>query len=101
MSVTIVDDNQWEPDEEFFLKLALVPKVSYHPSSGVISYHNIITDTMYHIIYHIELYLIAPCRPHHMTHQPLHPTVTRILPCTLKTVTMGGLSSSAGPASWR
>jgi len=26
VSVTIVDDNQWEPDEEFFLKLALVPK---------------------------------------------------------------------------
>ena len=27
VSVTIVDDNQWEPDEEFFLKLALVKKV--------------------------------------------------------------------------
>merc|ERR1711899_103675 len=26
VSVTIVDDNQWEPDEEFFLKLALVKK---------------------------------------------------------------------------
>jgi len=26
VSVTIVDDNQWEPDEEFFLKLALLPK---------------------------------------------------------------------------
>merc|ERR1712088_577644 len=26
VSVTIVDDNQWEPDEEFFIKLALVPK---------------------------------------------------------------------------
>ncbi len=23
--VTIVDDNQWEPDEEFFLKLTLLP----------------------------------------------------------------------------
>merc|ERR1712110_304860 len=26
VSVTIVDDNQWEPDEEFFIKLALVKK---------------------------------------------------------------------------
>ena len=24
IGVTIVDDNQWEPDEEFFLKLSLV-----------------------------------------------------------------------------
>ena len=24
IEVTIVDDNQWEPDEEFFLKLSLV-----------------------------------------------------------------------------
>ena len=23
--MTIVDDNQWEPDEEFFLKLTLIP----------------------------------------------------------------------------
>ena len=23
--VTIVDDNQWEPDEEFFVKLTLIP----------------------------------------------------------------------------
>ena len=30
VSVTIVDDNQWEPDEEFFLKLALVKKVLNH-----------------------------------------------------------------------
>ena len=30
VSVTIVDDNQWEPDEEFFLKLALLPKVKHH-----------------------------------------------------------------------
>ena len=27
--MTIVDDNQWEPDEEFFLKLALLPKVRH------------------------------------------------------------------------
>merc|ERR1712088_1053102 len=26
VSVTIVGDNQWEPDEEFFIKLALLPK---------------------------------------------------------------------------
>ena len=25
VSVKIVDDNQWEPDEEFFVKLTLVP----------------------------------------------------------------------------
>ncbi len=25
IGVTIVDDNQWEPDEEFFLKLTLIP----------------------------------------------------------------------------
>ena len=39
--MTIVDDNQWEPDEEFFLKLALVPKVSYHHSIWyyILSYH--------------------------------------------------------------
>ena len=24
IGVTIVDDNQWEPDEEFFLKLSLI-----------------------------------------------------------------------------
>ena len=24
IGVTIVDDNQWEPDEEFFLKLSMV-----------------------------------------------------------------------------
>ena len=23
--MTIVDDNQWEPDEEFFVKLTLIP----------------------------------------------------------------------------
>jgi solute carrier family 8 (sodium/calcium exchanger) len=25
IGVTIVDDNQWEPDEEFFVKLTLIP----------------------------------------------------------------------------
>ena len=25
IGITIVDDNQWEPDEEFFLKMSLVP----------------------------------------------------------------------------
>ena len=25
IGVSIVDDNQWEPDEEFFLKLTLIP----------------------------------------------------------------------------
>ena len=25
IGITIVDDNQWEPDEEFFLKLSLLP----------------------------------------------------------------------------
>ena len=27
--MTIVDDNQWEPDEEFFLKLCMVPGEDY------------------------------------------------------------------------
>merc|ERR1712130_718182 len=34
VSVTIVDDNQWEPDEEFFLKLALIPKVTSEAVAG-------------------------------------------------------------------
>ena len=25
IGITIVDDNQWEPDEEFFVKLTLIP----------------------------------------------------------------------------
>ena len=25
IGVTIIDDNQWEPDEEFFVKLTLIP----------------------------------------------------------------------------
>ena len=25
IGLTIVDDNQWEPDEEFFVKLTLIP----------------------------------------------------------------------------
>lgn len=29
IGVTIVDDNQWEPDEEFFLKLSMVPGEEY------------------------------------------------------------------------
>ncbi len=25
IGVSIIDDNQWEPDEEFFVKLSLIP----------------------------------------------------------------------------
>ena len=34
VSVTIVDDNQWEPDEEFFVKLTLIPQESENVRLG-------------------------------------------------------------------
>jgi len=34
IGVTIVDDNQWEPDEEFFLKLTLIPGASNNVKLG-------------------------------------------------------------------
>ena len=56
VSVTIVDDNQWEPDEEFFLKLALLPKVKHL----IISYIDHIISGLI-ILYHLSFisYLIS------------------------------------------
>ena len=54
VSVTIVDDNQWEPDEEFFLKLALLPKVKHH----IISYHIIYRSHSF-VSYHFISFIIS------------------------------------------
>ena len=34
IGITIVDDNQWEPDEEFFVKLTLIPGKSENVKLG-------------------------------------------------------------------
>lgn len=36
LSVKIIDDNQWEPDEEFFLRLSIVDEVGYDSRDAIL-----------------------------------------------------------------